>query len=616
MHRSEVMTRSGSVSAFAARERPDAPLSIRRFKAETAFLLLLLFTFALLQFQDLFARRILSLHPDSLTNSTPYWYNDGADGGRSAITIDRRRPLRWSCELRPGYAYPFCGYGLSFDALERGRGLDLRGYDKVSIRLYYKGPSERLRMNFARTDPVRGPGQVRPGEISFNVTPGLQTVELDLDELSTPLWWATEHYADTLTKPPRDNITAIELLPGRDAANGRYLFAVEKITFEGRQVSQAQIYLGLLVLWVSLISLFLLRRVLAIRRDFERHQARQLREGRELRLAKTAAESASAAKTAFLANMSHELRTPLNAILGYAQMLERERLTDRQSAAARTIHQSGAHLLTLITDVLDLAKIEAGRVELAPSAFDLHACAAGVAEMMKLRAAEKGIDFAWRIESGVPRFVFLDERRLRQVLINLLGNAIKFTAAGSVSLVVRPVPAAGGTRQLRIEVSDTGVGIDEAEQARIFEPFEQFGDRERQFGGTGLGLAISRQIVSLMGGRIAVDSAPGRGSRFWFEIPVMIATEVGEPAAGALLPAPEGAAEEAMVPPPPDQLRALLKLAMAGNMRAIRSFAEDMEAAGPEYRAFAKRLDSLAGAYQSPAILELVSRYTNSEEVA
>ena len=119
-----------------------------------------------------------------------------------------------------------------------------------------------------------------------------------------------------------------------------------------------------------------------------------------------------------------------------------------------------------------------------------------------------------------------------------------------------------------------------------------------------------------MGGRIAVDSAAGRGSRFWFEIPVTIATEVGAPAASVRLPAPEGDGEEAMVPPPPDQLRALLKLAMAGNMRAIRSFAEELDAAGPEYGAFAERLKTLAVAYQSPAILELVSRYKSSEEVA
>jgi signal transduction histidine kinase len=591
-------------------------LSIRRFKLEAAVLLLLLSTFALMQFQDLFARRTLSLRPDNLAPYLPYWYNDAGEGGRSAITVNRARPLVWSCDLRPGYEYPFCGYGILLDPLGRGRGLDLRAFDHVTLRFRYSGPAERLRLNIARTDPLKGPSNtVHPGELGFAVVQGEQSVRLDLDELTVPIWWAIKYHADALGKPPRDNVTAIELQPGKGAGNGRYLFAVDSITFEGRQISQAQIYLGLLVAWVSLITLFLARRVLGIRRAFEHSQAVQVRESRELRLAKAAAESASAAKSAFLANMSHELRTPLNAILGYAQILEHEELTERQAAAARTIQRSGAHLLTLITDILDLAKIEAGRLELAPVTFDLHACIRGVAEMMQLRATEKGLPFACRIGSRVPRYALGDERRLRQVLINLLGNAIKFTPSGRVAMQVSATGDAGAER-LKVEVRDTGPGIGEANKARIFEPFEQFGDTERNFGGTGLGLSISRQIIELMGGRIDVESAPGRGSRFWFEIPLHVAGELTREAVGQSLLYAGEVPDEALVPPPADQLQVLHKLALAGNMRAIRAFAEKMAAETPQYGPFARRLKALAAAYQSPAILDLVSRYTNTQEVA
>jgi signal transduction histidine kinase len=431
-----------------------------------------------------------------------------------------------------------------------------------------------------------------------------------------PLWWAMQNHADALSHPPRDNITAIELQPGKGARPGRHLFAIESLTFEGRDYSQAQVYLALLVLWVAVISLFLLWRVLGIRRAYERHQARQAGERLALQLAKSAAESASSAKSTFLANMSHELRTPLNAILGYAQMLERERLTERQAAAARTIHQSGIHLLTLITDILDLSKIEAGRAELAPIAFDLHACVNGVAEMMRLRASEKPLDFDCSLAAEVPRFVVGDERRLRQVLINLLGNAIKFTDAGKVSLLVSaPVSDQRHTR-LRVEVRDTGPGIGDDEKTRIFEPFEQLGEGAWNQAGTGLGLAISRQIVDLMGGRIEVDSEPGHGSRFWFEIVLLPAADLAEPVGTLPAPAPEAVSTEAMVPPPPDRLQVLLKLALAGNMRAIRAFADEIAAASPVYRPFADHLKALAAAYQSPAILDLVSRYTDPREVA
>ncbi|WP_114951222.1 response regulator [Sphingosinicella terrae] len=242
-------------------------------------------------------------------------------------------------------------------------------------------------------------------------------------------------------------------------------------------------------------------------------------QSRELEIAKTAAETASRAKSEFLANMSHELRTPLNAILGYAQLLERDgALGERQTMAARTIHQSGSHLLTLITDILDLSKIEAGKFELCPAPISLRPFLQGIADMVRVRTEEKGLDFDCSLPQDLPAYVTADEKRLRQVLINLLGNAIKFTSYGQVRLEVQSLATGSATATLRFAVADSGVGIAEEELKFIFRRFEQVGDAERRSAGTGLGLNISGQLIGLMNSKIQVSSRLGEGSRFWFDV--------------------------------------------------------------------------------------------------
>jgi len=240
----------------------------------------------------------------------------------------------------------------------------------------------------------------------------------------------------------------------------------------------------------------------------------------ELIVARQRAEVASQAKSDFLGNMSHELRTPLNAVLGYAQIVMRQsHLPTGVSDAVQTIYDSGRHLLALINDVLDMARVEAGRLGLEPVPTDLWALARGVAEVLELQARRGGVRLSCRIEPTVPRWVGVDPRRLRQVLLNLLGNAVKFTERGQVTLRVAAVDDG-----VRFEVSDTGVGIPADRLQAIFEPFEQEGGADQRAQGTGLGLSITRQLVEAMGGQVEVRSVLGEGSTFHFTVPLPAAS--------------------------------------------------------------------------------------------
>ncbi|MEG4146398.1 ATP-binding protein [Microcoleus sp. Pol12B5] len=251
----------------------------------------------------------------------------------------------------------------------------------------------------------------------------------------------------------------------------------------------------------------------------------------ELKEAKIAADTANHAKSEFLANMSHELRTPLNGILGYSQIMERDKTTTpKQKDAIHIIHQCGSHLLTLINDILDLSKIEARKMELYSSNFNFSSFLIGVVEMCHIRAEQKEITFSYQVLNQLPNAVSADEKRLRQVLLNLLGNAIKFTEKGGVIFKVGVIGTGEESDQsqltkIRFYIQDTGIGMAPEQLEKIFLPFEQVGNSQQKAEGTGLGLAIAQKIVQMMGSEIHVESILGQGSIFYFDLELAQSSE-------------------------------------------------------------------------------------------
>jgi signal transduction histidine kinase len=346
----------------------------------------------------------------------------------------------------------------------------------------------------------------------------------------------------------------------------------------------------------------------------------------ELAKAKLAADAANQAKSEFLANMSHELRTPLNGILGYAQILEKSSvLPTTERRGVRIIYECGIHLLNLINDVLNLAKIESCKLSLSPDVLHLPALIQGVVEICQIHAEQKSISFCYEPDEHLPTGVKVDEKRLRQVLINLLGNAIKFTDKGRVIFRVKQLSVDADSVQLRFSVSDTGDGIAPEHLNQLFQSFEQVGDQSRQAEGTGLGLAISQQIVQLMGGQIQVKSQIGVGSEFYFTVELPLALDwnqqqpLSDPivenelawvytdTALALLANPVQ-----LIPPPTEALQRLLELSQKGRLRQVSALAESIGQQDERYQAFTQQILKLAQKFQTERIEQLIQSYLSA----
>ena len=319
-------------------------------------------------------------------------------------------------------------------------------------------------------------------------------------------------------------------------------------------------------------------------------------------------------RSAFMAQMSHELRTPLNGILGYAQnLLHGDALGEKQTAGLRIIQNSGEHLLSIINGILDHAAIEADKFELIPGDIELEAFLSTLIGIIRVRAEQKNLAFTCAADADLPAVVRGDAQRLRQVLLNLLANAVKFTDSGQVTLRVNY----SAPSRLHFAVQDSGVGIDADQLETIFLPFEQAGETSRRAGGTGLGLAISRKLVQLMGGDIKAESQSGAGSIFSFEIDMAtVQSGVAKVNVAALSEQATTRVVQAawLHAPSLQELDILHGSALRGNMRDVIKHADKLAGADSRYLPFAEQVRQLARGFQTKALLSLIAQYLNRQE--
>ncbi|BAY87229.1 integral membrane sensor hybrid histidine kinase [Calothrix parasitica NIES-267] len=342
----------------------------------------------------------------------------------------------------------------------------------------------------------------------------------------------------------------------------------------------------------------------------------------KLEYTKEAADAANKAKSEFLANMSHELRTPLNGILGYAQILQQsEELQKKENHGLQIIYECGSHLLTVINDILDISKIEAGRFELQFTDIHFPYFLERVTEICSLSATKKGINFIYEPDKNLPLGILADEKRLRQVLLNLLNNAIKFTDQGNVTFRVKHLNPEKCSNNnivfISFQVEDTGIGISDSERAKIFRSFEQGSDKKYQIQGTGLGLAISQKIVELMDSNIQLESKMGLGSTFSFEASFNVSKKFNweyNKIENNKLTSIINENDEELILPAIEDLQQLLELTQHGSLSKILKTAEEIAQQNSKYMPFSQKIVQLVKLCELEEVEELLK--TSLEKIA
>lgn len=431
---------------------------------------------------------------------------------------------------------------------------------------------------------------------------------------------------ELLTMSPRDinapeDIEDFPRVIERLLTDKHILFERTQLTKDGRQFP--------VEINAHLFDLHGERTILSIARDItERKQAeaqlcaytaqledanRELRQAKEAALeAKQEAESAHRAKSEFIANISHELRTPMNGILGFAQVLEiQPDLSDTQKARVNMILESGRHLLMIINDLIDLSSLEAGKLQVQREEFHLSSFLTQFAKLFTLQAREKGLTFMVERDEDLPNIIIGDRRRLRQILLNLVGNAIKFTHQGHVLFRLKRLDDApdAAAFHIRFEVEDSGVGIPPDRLQDIFDAFYQIGNKQlAETTGIGLGLTVSQRLASMMGSQLHAESTPGKGSTFWFDLAVQNQSQA--------LETPEGGTTEPEFPdlPSPEILAELNTFIAMGDMAELKRYCTRMAAEIPSLQAFLHHISSLAEKFEIKKLHRFLERYLHETD--